>query len=152
MWIRKCLLGIFGYAAGYMVSGGVFDVLFVTGLVPRLAGKTATAKYETTYESMIIRGTIVGTIMSVFPELSQWIGNAANSFLKVWIQLSLLGVTGAFTGIYVGCLALAVADLFNSLPIMLRRAHIKKRTEYILLAIAMGKIAGAVIYFWTDMF
>lgn len=152
MWIRKLFLILFGYAAGHMVAGGVFDVLFVTGLVPRLAGKTATAKYETKYESMIIRGTILGTVFSVFPTFANWCGEFAGDFLKKWQQISLLGLAGLFTGIYVGCLALAVADLFNSLPIMLRRAHIKTRTEYILLAIAIGKMTGAVVYFWLNLF
>lgn len=141
--------------SGFLVSAGVFTVLFVVGLVPRLAGRTDTAKYELIYEDCIIAGTILGTVFSVFPATRE-IGSYINGFIKTkflnetlqWIRQGILLFFGTFTGIFVGCLALAAAELFDALPIMIKREHVKKGITAIITAIAFGKFAGAIYYYW----
>lgn len=156
MWvINNFILIVLGICSGFLVSAGVFTVLFVVGLVPRLAGRTDTARYEVYYEDCIIAGTILGTIFSIFP-ITNEIGKYINSLIQTnlmreilwWFQRGLLLFFGTFTGIFVGCLALAAAELFDALPIMVKREHVKKGITVIVTAIAFGKLAGALYYYW----
>lgn len=151
MWVMsRILLAVIGVSAGFMVSGGVFTVLFVVGLTPRLAGKTDTAQFVHAYENSIIAGTALGAILSVYPDVRKMTGKIG-ALLGVFPQNTILGVIGIFTGIFVGCLALAAAEMFDAMPIMIRRQHAKKGIAVIITAIAFGKLAGAVYYFWMYM-
>lgn len=151
MWVMsRILLAVIGASAGFMVSGGVFTVLFVVGLTPRLAGKTDTAHFVHAYENSIIAGTAFGALLSIYPDLREMAGKTG-ALLWVPLQNVILGVLGIFTGIFVGCLALAAAEMFDAMPIMIRRQHAKKGITAIITAIALGKLAGAVYYFWLYM-
>lgn len=157
MWsISRVLLIIVGFSSGFMVSAGVFTVLFVVALVPRLAGRTDTAKFERIYENCIICGTVIGTLFSVFPmtreigkEINGMISSAYGKMVLWWGCNGLLTIFGFFTGIFVGCLALAAAELFDALPIMIKREHVKKGTVAIVTSIAFGKLAGALYFYWV---
>lgn len=64
--IKILFLILAGTAYGVLSSAGVFTVLAAVGLVPRFAGRTHTADKVLLYEEMVIFGTIVGCIFSVF--------------------------------------------------------------------------------------
>lgn len=130
---------LIGFSAGLIVAAGVFTVLFVVGLVPRFAGKTHTAQYELVYENFIILGTVFGSTISIF-EIS--------INLDKWVQNVVLIITGIFSGIFVGCLAMAAAELLDSIPIFARRTRLKKGLGIAVIAAALGKIAGSLIYFY----
>ncbi len=151
MWvISRIVLAVIGLSAGFMVSGGVFTVLFIVGLTPRLAGKTDTASYIHVYENCIIMGTVIGTVLSVYPEAVPFLGRIGARIIPL-IQNIALAFLGLFTGMFVGCLALAAAEMFDAMPIMVRRQHAKKGITAIITAIALGKMAGAFYYFWIYM-
>lgn len=151
MWvISRIVLAVIGLSAGFMVSGGVFTVLFVVGLTPRLAGKTDTASYVHTYENCIIAGTVIGSVLSVYPEMVPFLGRIGAKAMP-FLQNIVLALLGLFTGLFVGCLALAAAEMFDAMPIMVRRQHAKKGITVIITAIALGKMAGAFYYFWIYM-
>ena len=65
MW-TEILLAVIGLCSGMLVSGGVFTVLIAVGLMPRFAGKTHTADKVFLYEEMVIWGTIIGGVLSIF--------------------------------------------------------------------------------------
>ena len=65
-WVKQILLGVVGLAGGLGVAGGVFTTLIAVGLIPRFAGKTHTAKHIFLYEEMVVCGTILGGLISVF--------------------------------------------------------------------------------------
>ena len=56
------------------------------------------------FENMIVLGGIFGTIMSVFTDISLPVGH--------W----LLYVYGFCAGIFVGCIAVALAEILNNVP------------------------------------
>ena len=122
-WIREIPLDVFGFSFGIMVAGGVFTVLFVVGLIPRFAGKTDTARYEIFYEECIIAGSVAGCLFSVF-QFPYKIGQYMQK-LPMWAYQSLtvlaLVIIGVFSGMFVGCLALAIAEMLDSIPILARR-------------------------------
>ncbi len=49
---------------------------------------------------------------------------------------------------FVGCLALAIAEMLNSIPIFARRASYRHGLGIAVLAVAAGKLLGSLYYFW----
>lgn len=82
MW---CLLALAGFSFGLLAAAGVFTVLSAVGLVPRFAGKTHSAKEIWLYEDMVMVGTIVGCICSVFHRYLQ-VGS--------WLEENFRALTG----------------------------------------------------------
>lgn len=159
-------LTIYGFSAGLLVSAGIFTVLLAVGLAPRFIGKTHTAKKIFLYESCIMSGAIIGTFFSVFPSLwhaGEWVRRqllifqgGAGTFLLGAVDGGcevFLAVSGIFMGMFVGCLALAIAEMLNSIPIFARRVAYRHGLGIAILAVALGKLAGSLFYFWQgDIF
>jgi stage V sporulation protein AB len=132
---------IIGISSGLMVAAGVFTVLFVVGLIPRFAGRTYTAKYELFYEECLVFGAIAGDVLSVFS-----IDQSIDFFPKI-ILTAILILIGVFIGIFVGCLAIALSEVLDGIPIFARRVKLKKGVSIAVIAVAVGKFTGALIYF-----
>ena len=145
MFLQLVFLWVLGISSGIMVSAGVFTVLFVVGLVPRFAGRTNTAKYEIFYEECLIAGSVLGTLLSVFP-INGHIG--ASKLMNT----ALLVLTGIFAGIFVGCLSIALAEVLDGLPVFARRIKLKIGVSTAVAAIAFGKLAGSLFYFLKDFY
>ncbi len=151
------LLTTFGF--GCIVSGGVLTVLLSVGLVPRFAEETNTAASILTYENAIILGTVMGCLWTVFP---QWFspgsdavaGNTAmltmRSFGNLLRQGSLV-FYGFFSGIFEGCVAMAIAEMLDSIPIFTRRIGFKKGLSFMVCSIGLGKAVGSFLYFFYGL-
>lgn len=152
MFIKYLFLGFFALSGGMIVSGGVFTVLVAVGLIPRFADKTHTAKHIFLYEEMVIWGTITGCFFSVFSSWGQ-IGYFVTDSLKIssslWknIGTGILAIIGIFSGMFVGCLALAIAEMLDTIPIFSRRIQFKKGLGIAVLCVAIGKVLGSILYF-----
>ena len=59
-----------------------------------------------------------------------------------------LGIAGLFIGMFVGCLALAIAEMLDSIPIFARRVSYRHGLGIAVLAVAIGKLLGSLYYFW----
>ena len=135
----QILLVIMGFSAGGIVSAGTFAFISAIGIVPRMAKRTGTQKYIPFYEDVITIGGIFGTT-TMFINYYLPIGSVIAAFL-------------AFTnGIFVGCLAIALAEVLNVIPIFLRRSCITAGIPILICAIAFGKMIGALLYFIIDGF
>jgi stage V sporulation protein AB len=143
---QNILLWIVGISSGLMVSAGVFTVLFVVGLIPRFAGRTYTAKYELFYEECLVFGSIAADILSVFPI------KGSLEALSGIILTGLLILIGLFAGIFVGCLSIALSEVLDGIPIFARRLRLKKGVSISVLAVAIGKLVGSLIYFINGFF
>jgi stage V sporulation protein AB len=138
--------------AGLIIAMGVFSVLIAVGLIPRFAGKTDTANHIFLYETLIVLGIISGTIASVFMDsitFAEWFGT-----LAFWEILSriFLGFYGIFTGIFVGCLAVAIAEMLDAIPIFARRISFEKGIGIAILSVALGKLTGSLLYYYHALF
>ena len=125
MILSKLLPVVVGLGAGILVSAGVFTVLLSVGLVPRFAGKTHTGEKIFLYEEMVVFGTLVGCLASVFPGAvifgREWLQKRLEAgAVFEWLVLTAEALTGLFAGIFVGCLALAIAEMLDSIPILTR--------------------------------
>ena len=58
----------------------------------------------------------------------------------------LLPVFGLLSGIFVGCWAMALAEVLNVFPIFIRRLKIVRYSVAFILSMALGRGLGAFIY------
>ncbi len=155
MILKWLFLAFIGISYGVLAAAGVFTVLVAVGLVPRFAGKTHTAKKVFLYEEMVVFGTIGGGFTSVFPEYSQLGAFLQQNFpgqMQLWngVGIGLQGVFGLFGGMFVGCLALAIAEMLDSIPIFARRISFRHGIGLAILSTAIGKLCGSLFYFATE--
>lgn len=139
MLSKHIFLGFMGLISGVAVSAGTFAFLLVIGVIPRMIGKCNRAAETLHFENAVILGGIFGNIMSVFLNLRLPLGPL---FLCAY---------GLSAGIFVGCLAVALAEILNTFPIMFRRFHLKTGLPWVMLFMAFGKSAGSLYYFLRDM-
>lgn len=161
MFIRQIFLAVLGASFGFIVSGGVFTVLISVGLIPRFAGKMHIAKHIFILEEMVVLGTLAGDFLSVFSDygkLGEWVLShrifGAQATPGVWHAAGnlMLILFGVFSGIFVGCLALAIAEMLNTIPIFARRIGFRHGLGFAILAVALGKLAGSLIYFTQGVY
>ena len=157
MLLRRIYLGILGSSFGLMTAGGVFTVLLAVGLIPRFAGRTHTGRKVMLYESMVILGTLAGNILSVFDEYCKLAvpllsdGGVTETVLRIIGEL-VLGCFGLFAGIFVGSLAMAIAEMLNSIPIFARRIGFRHGLGIAVSAMALGKMIGSLYYFYEKIY
>lgn len=141
----KYILTIFAFwGFGFLSSAGVFTVFVTVGLVPRLADKTHTASKIMLYESAIVMGAITGCILSVFNIEAEAV------MIFPFLQYGILMLFGIFSGIFVGCFAIAIAEMLNTIPIFSRRISLGKGMGIALFCMALGKTVGSLIYFFLN--
>lgn len=170
-----------GASFGLLAAAGVFTVLTAVGLVPRFAGKTHTARKILLFEEMVIIGTIVGCFVSIFPEYCQVGAGlerletlvelpgplierlvqvleqravretAVVNGLQQTIGVLLQGSFGLFAGMFIGCLALAIAEMLDSIPIFARRIGFRHGIGLAVFSVAIGKLVGSLWYFWIEL-
>ena len=144
------LLGFGGFCFGVLTAAGVFTVLTAVGLVPRFVGETHSANEVILYENLIISGTIVGGVFSLFADiLTLEVGMRGTVPQGIGLILAyvFLGIAGLFSGMFVGCLALAIAEMLDSIPIFTRRISFRHGLGCMILSIALGKLCGTFLYF-----
>ena len=145
---REALVLLISVSSGLLISLGVTSVLLVVSLVPRLAGRTGTANHIFLYENMVVLGTILGGILSIYWEYDAvamlGLGMTENGH---FFGNVLLCYGGVFSGMFIGCLALAIAEMIDSIPIFLKRVSWKYGITLMVISVAIGKILGSLIYF-----
>ena len=135
MWIRFVLLGLFGLSTGAVVAGGLFAFIVELGVISDFADRTHTGKHIMLYEDMVSAGAILGNTVIIF-------------------QISLPGSTiflfifGLFAGIFVGCWAMALAEILNVFPVFMRRTRIVRYLSVFVLMMALGRGIGSGLFFW----
>lgn len=139
MWTRHILMAVFVFFCGTAVSAGTFAFLLVIGVVPRMIKKMNLGKHIISIENALILGILTGAVFSVI----EWQAR----FPVVWVGHLILALYGMIAGIFVGCIAVALAEILNTFPIMFRRMYINRGLSYIMIAMALGKMIGSFYYF-----
>lgn len=135
MWGKQILLGIIGLSSGVIIAGGLFALIVELGVIADFADRTHTADKILLYEDCTILGGIAGNLVSVFRPQMGYLG-------------FLLPIFGLLAGIFVGCWAMALAEVLNVFPIFIRRLKIVRYTAAFILSMALGRGLGAFIYLW----
>ena len=72
--------------------------------------------------------------------------------IPVWFgEKIVLGIFGLSAGIFVGCLVMSLAETLKAVPVLNRRIRLAVGLQYVILSVALGKLAGALIYFYKGM-
>ena len=91
------------------------------------------------FEQAIILGGILGNIVSVFLQMHIPLGQVSGHIFR--------GLYGLSAGMFVGCIAVALAEILNTFPILFRRAKLKVGLQWVMWTMAVGKTCGALYYF-----
>ena len=134
------LIGLLAIACGIAVSAGTFAFILVIGVVPRMIKKNNMGNHIFEIENSIVFGVMVGAIFSVF----EWEAR----FPISWMAHVMGAIYGLAAGIFVGCIAVALAEILNTFPILFRRLYINRGLSWVMIAMAFGKLAGSMYYFF----
>lgn len=129
-WIQTIVYYAVGISFGAAVAAGLFAFITTVGVVTRLAAGTKTAKYAMLYETISIVGVTVANLMDLFQ-------------LQFAAGVVFRSLCGLLCGVFVGCLAAALAEVVNVFPVMTRRIKLKVGMAWLVLAFALGKGFGA---------
>ena len=152
--VRVIFYVIFGLCGGGLVAAGLFAFISILGLVPRLAARTHTASQIHRYENWIVAGALFGNLINLH--------QIAMSSIWRWMEKLLPGigtllaygfatVMGIASGTFVGCLVMSLAETLDALPTMSRRVRLAVGLQYIIEALAMGKLVGSLAYFYFQI-
>ena len=152
---KTVLLSAAGFSYGLLAAAGVFTVLVAVGLVPRFAGKTHTARKVFLYEEMVIFGTLAGSFLSIFSRyclFGAWWQQRFPDYQELFLGMGnvFLCIFGLSCGMFIGCLALAIAEMLDSIPIFTRRISFRHGIGLVILSMAIGKLFGSLLYFWSE--
>lgn len=142
MFLKSLFVILVGLCSGIGVAAGTFAFLLVIRVIPRMVQK-AKLEHKVIYiENIVFRGILFGTILSLFSWKKKW--------LFELLGKTLLTIFGMSAGIFVGCLAVALAEILDTFPIFFRRIHLKEEYgEVLLFVMAMGKMIGSLFFFLT---
>lgn len=135
--INAIFLSFIGLASGFVVAARNLCLYHDAWHHPRLAQRTGTADHIYGYEWMIILGGTAGNILNLF---------------VTHLPVGMIGIPiyGLFSGIFVGCLAMALAENLRVIPVFVRRMRLKQGLPVILLAMALGKCMGSILQFFFE--
>ena len=121
-----------------MIAAGLCALITSTGIVTRMADKSHTASEVRIYESILMVGAVFWNGLWLAPVKLR---------LATSIALALIGMTGVLQGIFVGCLAVSLAETLNGTAIFSRRGKLYKGVGVIILFTALGKTIFALFQF-----
>ena len=137
---------LIGASSGFAVSAGVFALITSLSLLPRMADLTKTGAYMRTYEDCVLVGGMVG-VLSYFFNLNGW-----NLELPYSLAILVLLFCGTFIGIFIGTLAVSIAENLNVTAVLGRRAKLHHGLGLLMLCLAIGKTIGSLIFFYYRWF
>ena len=117
MWAQNILLAVIGLSAGVIVASGLFSFVIELGVVSDFADRTHTGEHILLYEDSVALGGILANIFWVF-HISIPGGN---------ILAAVFGILG---GIFVGCWAMALAEMLNVFLHPAYENHKKRTISY----------------------
>lgn len=176
MFLKSILLIFLGLCSGVAVSAGTFAFILVIGVVPRMLRAADLMDKVILIETVIVLGVVSGNIMSLWDGIpyaddlemyARQMGSRMGEKLPVILQgIGHMGLTvyGLSAGVFVGCIAVALAEILDTFPIMFRRMKLswelgekvtgeKTSTwqslpvEWMLFAMAFGKLCGSLFSF-----
>jgi len=126
-------LVVLGIGSGMVVAGAVFAFIAAIGVVPRLAQKTGTQANIKLYEASLMLGGMFGVSTDII-----------NFHISIGAVFTAL--FAACVGIFIGVLSVSLAETLDVISIMARRIRLQKGLVYFMLAIALGKMGGSLLY------
>lgn len=136
--VKYIMMFFIAFGGGAVISGAVFAIISSTGVVTRMADKTHTAAFIKSYETAIILGGIWWNSFWIF---------SLNIPMPMNVAQGLQMIMGFCQGVFVGCIAISLAEALNATAIFSRRAKLKNGLSFIILSVALGKVIATLIQF-----
>lgn len=134
---------IASFLAGSAVSAGTFAFIIVIGIMPRILRRSKMTDVLF-LENVIIAGVIAGTLLSLWDKKLFTFPYLVGHLIVV--------VYGVCTGMFVGCMSVALAEILHTFPIIFRRTKLKIGLSAVVYAMAAGKLLGSLFYFVMGYF
>lgn len=122
MFLRHIFMAGLATACGIAVSAGTFAFLLVIGVIPRMIKRCNFGERILMVENTVILGVLTGAVFSVMEWKAQ--------LPYPWLAHVILGAYGTAAGIFVGCTAVALAEILNTFPDLFRRLYIQPWTQW----------------------
>ena len=148
MILSQLLLLFIGMCAGAIIAAGASAFLAIIGVFPRMIGKTGTRSHVRLFETSLVLGGVLGNALDIY-EVSLFFGG--NGAAAEFIRQALMALFGLGSGVFVGCLVMSLAETLKVIPVMNRRIRLSVGLAAIVLAVALGKMSGSLIYFIFGM-
>mgnify|MGYP000767831232 FL=1 len=147
--LREIFLSVIAFLAGAGVSAGVFAFVLVIGVVPRIL-RCSRIENIILIENVMICGVVAGNISSVL-DTAYNLGFANMPKVPVSNICGniIIAIYGLCVGIFVGCIAVALAEILHTFPIIYKRMKLRAGLGIIVISMAIGKALGALYYFLT---
>ena len=140
--IYHVLAAVAAFLAGVGVSAGTFAFILVIGVVPRIMGRME-IKDVVLIENVIVLGVVLGNISSTFEVI---VYNSNFQYMDV-LGHAVMILYGISTGVFVGCISVALAEILHTFPILFRRFNLNKGLKLVIFSMAIGKVLGCIYYF-----
>lgn len=134
---------IASFLAGSAVSAGTFAFIIVIGIMPRILRRSKMTDVLL-LENVIIAGVIAGNLLSLWDKKLFTFPYLVGHLIVV--------VYGVCTGMFVGCMSVALAEILHTFPIIFRRTKLKIGLSAVVYAMAAGKLLGSLFYFVMGYF
>jgi len=128
-----------GLATGTAVAGAVFAFISAIGIVQHMSRMSGTRHRVRIYENAIIWGGILGVIATI-----------ANLHIPMH-YIVVVGLSLA-VGVFIGVLSMSLAEALNVIPVLTRRIKMRKGIFWLIIALALGKMTGSILYFVVSGF
>lgn len=125
---------VIGLSAGGFTAAGYFAVITSVGMINRIVDVANIKQHIPFMEEIIILGASLGNLFFI---------------LDLHLPLGIVGVVlyGLLSGMFIGLFAVCLAESIKALPIFIRRVRIGTGLGVVILAIALGKAVGALLYY-----
>lgn len=134
---------IASFLAGSAVSAGTFAFIIVIGIMPRILRRSKMTDVLF-LENVIIAGVIAGNLLSLWDKKLFTFPYLVGHLIVV--------VYSVCTGMFVGCMSVALAEILHTFPIIFRRTKLKIGLSAVVYAMAAGKLLGSLFYFVMGYF
>lgn len=175
MFLKRLIMIFLAFTGGAAVAAGTFAFLLVIGVVPRMLwrfgfGRRPGVKSGRNrlrdrvigiVEMTIVFGVVWGSAVSLWPQEA---GKRICDILGTLIAPGALSAAGHIlvaagglgAGIFVGSIAVSLAEIIDTFPVLFRRFGLEgpiphklgkragPKLEWLLLAMALGKLVGAL--------
>ncbi|MFA5675995.1 MAG: stage V sporulation protein AB [Christensenellales bacterium] len=133
------LAALTGLCTGLVIGGTVSAFFVLLGVFSKtmLALRHKTA--GTAMSAGAAAGGVAGTLITIFPVTLSVGGFAAALF-------------GLFSGVYVGIFIACLAEVANMIPLLKKSGFTQILIIVVLLWFMLGKLAGSLVYWISDVF
>lgn len=137
--MKVLMIGIsilWGFASGIVISTGILAFINAIGVIPRLTTKCKVTTHYYAVANASLLGIMAGTIFYLWDD-----------YICLSLPKFLVAFFGLVFGIFIGCLAMALAEILNVMPITKSRLKLKRGMYILVLAFAIGKMVGTLFYY-----